>query len=86
MSDKPLSMVGHEYVEIPEEEIRRLEELIVDLKSGKVTAFAWVSAGPEFGRYGGGFVQTHMDRLAIMAGLVMKLRQVQDDEIEQYGI
>lgn len=79
-------MVPVSYVEIPEEQIAELETLIADLKSGRVTAFAGVSAGPEFARYGGGFVQTHMDHMAILAALSMKTRQLQDLEIERYGI
>lgn len=81
-----IRIVAVEYPAVDEAEIARLEELIRDIRSGQVTGFAWVSAGPEFARYGGGFVSTRMDRLAIMAALTLKLRQVQDSEIELTGM
>lgn len=85
-SSTPARMVPVCYDPIPESCVAELEELIADIRSGKVTDFAWVSAGPEFTRFGGGYVNTPMGRMAIMAALGMKLRQVQDQEIERAGV
>lgn len=85
-SSAPIRLVPVGYGSIPESCIAALEELIADIRSGKVTDFAWVSAGPEFTRFGGGYINTPMGRMAIMAALGMKLRQVQDQEIEKAGI
>ncbi len=85
-SSTPVRLVPVSYDMPPESEIAKLEELIADIRSGKVTDFAWVSAGPEFTRDGGGYINTPRGRLAIMAALGMKLRQVQDQEVEMTGI
>jgi len=84
-SATPLQLVPVGYNPAPESVIAELERLIADVRSGRVTDFAWVSAGPEFTRHGGGYINTPMGRLAIMAALGMKLRQVQDQEIEFRG-
>lgn len=85
-SSAPVRLVPVGYDPVPESCITELERLIVDIRSGKVTDFAWVSAGPEFTRHGGGYINTPMGRMAVMAALGMKLRQVQDQEIERAGI
>lgn len=66
----------------PANKIEALEELLAQARTGRVTSFVFVAAGPEFANWQDGWLAHRMDRYTIMGELTMALRMVQDREEE----
>lgn len=70
---------------VPADRLAGLDEIVAAARTGEVTSFLVVAAGPDFNRWREGHVVGRHDRLNLMAQLMMCLRQLEDIEQQDGG-
>lgn len=77
----PISLVTEAYIPVPDDRISIADEIIADLRTGKLTGFVLVAVGPETAGAICGFSGGRMDRMTLLGNLAMARRQLEDQEM-----
>lgn len=68
------------YKPIHENSLKLLRELLADAESGKVTAFAFVAAGPDYSYWMSRTLATRQDKVNMVGQMVFLQRMLMEDD------
>lgn len=83
MSEAGPKVIPHRatgYRPIHEQSLQSLRDLLADAESGKVTAFAFVAAGPDFAYWLSRTKTTRQDRVSLIGQMTLLQRELMQDD------
>lgn len=76
-----LKLVTTGYIPVPESDLHFADQIMTDLRSGKLTGFMLVAVGPETSGARVGFSGGRMDRMQLLGNLAIIRRIIEDVEL-----
>jgi hypothetical protein len=67
---------------IPKDFCDQVERVVADMRSGKVTSFAWVAIGPDFARWENAYISGRSDRMNILGQMDTLHLQIMQKELD----